>query len=120
MGQLDNNRKPDQKKSPREWFPGSIFLWIILFLSIFYFTRLGTLPLEKQNRQLTYGEFYSMLESNALKPTIKSGIRVANEVTGDLVNGEKYRVMLPEHDPDMERILRQSLPNYEIRPEKTF
>jgi len=78
------------------------------------------MPLEKQNRQLTYSEFYSMVESNPTKPMLKSGIRVTNEITGDLVNGEKYRVILPEHDPDMERILRQNLPNYEIRPEKTF
>ena len=120
MGKLDNNRNPNPKKSSREWFPGSIFLWIILFLSIFYFTRIGTLPLEKQNRQLTYGEFSTMLESNASKPAIKNGIRVATEITGDLVNGEKYHVMLPDHDPDMERILRQNLPSYEIRPEKTF
>ncbi|PIU40027.1 MAG: cell division protein FtsH [Candidatus Omnitrophica bacterium CG07_land_8_20_14_0_80_50_8] len=89
-------------------------------MSIFYFTRVGTLPVEKQSRQLTYGEFYSMLESNMSKPAIKSGIRVASDVTGDLVTGEKYHVLLPERDPDIERTLREKLPNYEIRPEKTF
>ena len=120
MSDPEKSPKPNPKKSSREWFPGSIFLWIVLFLSVFYFARLGAMPLEKQNRQLGYGEFSSMLESNASKPMIKSGVRVANEITGDLVNGEKYRVILPEHDPDMERILRQSLPNYEIRPERTF
>ena len=120
MNQPQNSQKPSPKKDSREWFPGSIFLWIVLFLSVFYFARLGSLPLEKQNRLLTYSEFYSLIESNAAKPELKSGIRVANEITGDLVNGEKYRVTLPEHDPDMERILRQNLPNYEIRPEKTF
>ena len=120
MGQSENSQKQSPKKNSREWFPGSIFLWIILFLSVFYFARLGSMPLEKQNRQLTYGEFCSMVESNSSKPMFKTGVRVANEITGDLVNGEKYRVILPEHDPDMERILRQNLPNYEIRPEKTF
>ena len=120
MSLPENNQKPNPKKNSREWFPGPIFLWIVLFLSVFYFARLGSMPLEKQNRQLSYSEFYSMLESNPSKPAIKSGIRVSNEIAGDLVNGEKYRVMLPERDPDMERVLRQNLPNYEIRAEKTF
>ena len=116
------NPKPRQtpKKAPHEWFPGPIFLWILLFLSIFYFARLGSAPLEKQSKQLPYKEFYSLLESNPVQPALKSGIRVANEVFGDLAGGDRYRVIVPDRDPDLERLLRQNLPTYEIKPEKTF
>ncbi|MEI8344744.1 MAG: ATP-dependent zinc metalloprotease FtsH, partial [Candidatus Omnitrophota bacterium] len=50
----------------------------------------------------------------------KSGIRIANDVTGDYLSGEKYRVLIPEKDQDLERLLRSNLQTYDIRPEKTF
>ncbi|MBI4352288.1 MAG: ATP-dependent zinc metalloprotease FtsH [Candidatus Omnitrophica bacterium] len=97
-----------------------MFLWIFLFLTVFYFARLGTLPLEKPSKQLTYGEFYALLETNREKPVLKSGARIVNELQGELVDGARYRVTLPIQDIDLERLLRQNLPVYDIRPEKTF
>src|SRR3989338_5931118 len=120
MNSPQNSKKPNPKKSSREWFPGSIFLWIFLFLSIFYFARVGSMPLEKQSKQLAYGQFYAMLEANQKTPALKSGVRIADEVSRELLNGEKYHVLVPEQDPDLERLLRQNLSSYEIRPEKTF
>ncbi len=119
------NNKPKnsgskQKKNPKEWFPGSIFLWIFLFLSIFYFARLGSMPIDVQNKQLSYGEFYSQLSTNQETPVFKTAIQVANEISGDYVSGGKYRVIIPETDPDLQRLLRQNVALYEIRPEKTF
>lgn len=78
------------------------------------------MPLEKPSRQLAYGEFYAMLEKNPQTPTLKNGIRIADELAGDMVSGEKYRVTLPQQDPDVERLLRHNLSSYEIRPERTF
>ncbi len=78
------------------------------------------MPLEKQSKQLTYGDFYALLEANDRNPTIKSGVRVADELTGEMTSGEKYRVVLPTQDPDLERLLRKNVRSYDIRPEKTF
>lgn len=114
------DKKTNPKKSSKEWFPGPIFLWIFLFLSVFYFLRVGTMPTEKPSHQFSYGEFYALLENNPKAPALKTGIRITNELTGELVSGEKYRVLLPDQDPDLERLLRQNLKSYEIRPEKTF
>ena len=108
-----------KKKAP-EWFPGPLFLWIFLFLSVFYFMRIGSMPLEKPAKQLAYNEFYALLEANQTQPVIKNGVRVMSELSGEYLTGERYRVMLPEKDPDIERLLRQNLTSYEIRPEKTF
>lgn len=115
-----DNKKQNPKKETREWLPGSLFLWIFLFLSVFYFARLGSMPLEKQSKQLTYGQFYNLLAGNSAKPEIKTAIRITNEITGDMVSGDKYRVVIPENDPDLERLLRANVATYEIRPERTF
>ena len=120
MNPPKGNPKQGPKKTSKEWFPGSIFLWIFLFLSAFYFANVGNFPIEKQSKQLTYKEFYSLLEANPDTPMMKSGVRVVNEVIGEFLDGQKYRVILPDGDPDVERLLRKNLPNYEIRPEKTF
>src|SRR3989338_10884549 len=111
------NQKP--KKPSLEGFPGSIFLWIFLFLSIFYFTRIGSMPTDKQLKQLSTGEFYTLLEANDRNPVLKSGVRILNDLTGTLVSGENYTVTLPNGDPDLERLLRKNLPSYDIRPERT-
>ena len=113
-------QKQKSKKNPPDWFPGPIFIWIFLFLSIFYFMRLGSMPIEKQAKQLTYNEFFALLETNPTTSALKTGIRVLNELTGEYTSGERYRVTLPEQDPDLERFLRTNLTSYEIRPEKTF
>jgi cell division protease FtsH len=112
--------KNKSKKIPPDWFPGPIFLWIFLFLSVFYFMHMGNMPLEKPAKQLAYNEFYSLLEANPNNPVLKSGVRVMNDLAGEFSSGERYRVVLPEKDPDIERLLRQNLKSYEIRPEKTF
>ncbi len=116
----DKNRKNDPKKTSQEGFPGSILVWIAVFMAFFYVMSLGKMPLDKQVQQLPYGQFYALLENNKHEPKLKSGMRIANEVTGVLVSGEKYQVILPDHDPDIERLLRQNLPDYEIKPERTF
>ncbi len=92
-----DSKKPNLKKNSREWFPGPIFLWIFLFLSIFYFARLGSMPLEKPSKQLSYGEFYSMLEANPRAPLLKTGTRIANEVTGDFTAGSSRRSLISSH-----------------------
>src|SRR3989338_2393747 len=120
MNPPKGNPKQGPKKTSKEWFPGSIFLWIFLFLSVFYFANVGNFPIENHSKQLTYKEFYSLLEANPDTPMMKSGVRVVNEVIGEFLDGQKYRVILPDGDPDVERLLRKNLPNYEIRPEKTF
>lgn len=120
MNQPDKNQKPNPKKGQREWLPGSIFLWIFLFLSVIYFARIGSMPIEKTSQQLPYGQFYAILEANLTTPVLKNGVRVADEVSGEYLSGERYRVTLPPQDPDVERLLRSNLSGYEIRPEKTF
>ena len=114
------SRKSKPRRNPPDWFPGPIFLWIFLFLSVFYFMRLGSMPLEKPAKQLPYNEFFAMLEANDGNPVLKSGMRVVDELTGEFTSGERYRVTLPQQDPDLERLLRKNLKSYEIRPEKTF
>ena len=111
MEKPGNNKKPSPKKSAQEWFPGPILLWVSLLLSVFYFMHLGSLPPEKASRQFSYGEFFSLLQSNQEKPVIKSAMRVTNELTGELATGERYRVILPEQDQDLERSLRQNVKN---------
>ncbi len=115
-----NNKKQDQKKTTQEWFPGPILLWVFLLLGILYFMNSGTMAPEKASRQFTYSEFFQTLQANPGTPVILSAIRVSNELVGDLSSGEKYRVVLPDQDPDLERLLRQNVKTYEIRPERTF
>ena len=121
MEKPGKNKKDSPKRSAQEWFPGPILLWVFLLLSVLYFMRLGSMPPEKASHQFTYGEFFSLLQSNnPSDPKIKSAVRIANELTGDLSSGERYHVILPDQDPDIERLLRQNVKRYEIRPEKTF
>ena len=115
-----DNKKPKPKKTSPEWFPGSLILWIFACLSVLYFFQFASNPLEKPNRPLTYSEFYSLAEANPQNPKLKTAVRTASIITGEFIDGQKYRVIVPDQAPDLEDVLRKNLQSYEIRPEKTF
>jgi len=113
-------KKPPQKVPKKEGFPGPIFLWILAFVSLFYILRLSAGGMDQSARSLTYGEFFGALSSGDTSAQIATAIRKGNQIRGEFVTGEKYHVMVPYQDPELEHLLKRNVARYEIQPEKTF
>ncbi|MBI3009452.1 MAG: ATP-dependent zinc metalloprotease FtsH [Candidatus Omnitrophica bacterium] len=67
------------------------------------------------NRQITYGEFFRILQANPSTQEITEAKLVGNQVEGRLKNGTHFSVFVPE-DEELLRLLRQNVPSFDVQP----
>ncbi|MCM8779056.1 MAG: ATP-dependent zinc metalloprotease FtsH [Candidatus Omnitrophica bacterium] len=109
-----------QKVGKKNNFFRRLFWVLMLIVFTMYLFNLGKLSLEGPPLVLSYGEFYRMVSENLQRKEIRSAIKTEEIITGVLANGRRYTVHIPENDPDLIRILRENVSNFEIRPPRTF
>ncbi|MBM3253015.1 MAG: ATP-dependent metallopeptidase FtsH/Yme1/Tma family protein [Candidatus Omnitrophica bacterium] len=74
----------------------------------------------KVPRELTYGEFYRIVETNNKTQQIKNASKMGNTIRGVFNDNTVFTVNIPETDQDIVRLLREQVPNFDIKPERTF
>jgi len=108
-----NGRTPDGR-----WFRWMI--WFILALTFIYLYRLGSLATPGIRQEISYSELYQWLSDPSGKNKIQSAVRTENVLEGETEDGRRFKVYLPENDPDMTRLLREKIPNFKLEPLRTF
>ncbi len=97
-----------------------IFLmWLILLIIGTILLNVSSFSL-KVPKELTYGEFYRMAETNIKTQQIKSASKMGNIIRGVLQDNTVFTVNIPETDQDIVRLLRENVANFDIKPERTF
>jgi cell division protease FtsH len=76
--------------------------------------------LEKPTQELTYSKFFAILRDNPTNRAINSCVKIENIVKGELADGTKFVVNIPESDQDLVRLLRENVKDFDIRPPKTL
>lgn len=71
------------------------------------------------SRVLTYSEFYSMIRENKATPLIKSATLTENQIQGRLSSGANFIVNIPSTDPDLLQLLRDNVPEFDVKPQRT-
>jgi len=61
-----------------------------------------------------------MLSKNGTTHEVVSAILTEDIVRGDLSNGSKYVVNVPEKDEDMIKLLRETVKDFDIKPRERF
>ncbi len=112
-------KKPN-KKNNKPGFNRNILLWIGVFLLIMYIVRAGSLTTDGGPREITYGEFYRLLENNADTEAITSAVKTDDKIKGTFSSGARFTVNIPEGDQDLIRLLRKNVPNFNVEPPKTM
>ncbi|MBI4974330.1 MAG: ATP-dependent metallopeptidase FtsH/Yme1/Tma family protein [Candidatus Omnitrophica bacterium] len=95
-------------------------IWVFVALGVFYLLNSWTQTLEKPVRELAYSEFFDILKDNPATQKIKSCAKVENIVKGELADGTKFSVNIPENDQDLIRLLRENIRVFDIKPPKTL
>jgi len=116
------NRKPIKKTSDRNnknKFSKNIFLWLGLFLLLLYIFRLAEAP-QGTSKELTYGEFYRLLEDNNETGAIEVVVKIDDRLEGVFSSGAVFKVHIPSQDQDLLKLLKQNVREFEVRPPKTF
>ena len=92
------------------WFL-AIFVGVILVT----FTRMLSYYAGQWHRQLTYSEFYRLVEENPTTQEITQAKLLDDRIEGRLKNGTGFSVYVLPQDQEMLKLLRQNIPTFDIQ-----
>ena len=107
----DNNKNKANK---------NIFLWVGLFLLLVYILRIGSYSAQGVPQELSYGEFYRLLETNRDTGAIASAVKIDSRVKGVFSSGTSFAVYIPDGDQDLLRLLKQNVEDFDVKPARTL
>lgn len=115
------DKKAKKKGSMKPQANGSnLIIWFFIVLGIVWvFNNLGQ-NVEKPVQEMTYSKFFETLKDNPSTQKIRACIKTDNILKGELTDGTKFVVNVPENDQDLIRLLRENIVNFDIRPPKTL
>jgi len=113
---MANGSNPKFRKN--KFFKRSPFGWI--FLIIIGYLLISSLNISATGipKEMAYSEFYSLLKANPDK--IKSVTKIETVLQGELSDGGKFYVNIPDNDPELLNLLRQNLKNFDVKPPRTL
>ncbi|MDD5679870.1 MAG: ATP-dependent zinc metalloprotease FtsH [Candidatus Omnitrophica bacterium] len=94
--------------------------WLIFVLAAVYLLRLGTVSFEGPAKELPYGEFYRILTGINSSVSIKDAVMRDSVIEGRLSTGEKFKVDIPEQDPELIKALRTNITDFKITRDNVF
>lgn len=117
----------DHKRPPRRSVPDgqpsggmNLFVWVLILMGIFYIFQWVFNSFEDTSRELTYKQFYQMVEANDNEKQVLSAVKVRDRVTGKLSDGKTFSVNVPEEDHELTRLMKDKLPSFDVRPPQTL
>lgn len=112
-------RKLPTKKKPQPQNGKNVLIWLLILLGIFYLIRIAPSTFEAPITEISYSRFYDTLEKNKETGSIVSAVLTENIIRGRFNDGSRFLVNVPQEDPDLMRLLRTNLANFDIKPPKT-
>lgn len=122
------NNKPDgskKKKGPTKKGSQSqnnknLAIWLLVLLGVFYLLRVAPSTFETPVVEMTYSGFYNILENNKESGDIVSAVLTETIIRGSLSDGSRFLVNIPIDDPDLVRLLRTNIHDFDVKPAKTM
>jgi len=106
----NSKRRKTGKRSP----------WGIIFTVIIVIMILASLevPMTGIPKDISYSEFYSILKREPVR--IKSLVKIENELQGELTDGVKFKLNIPDNDQALLALIRENIADFRIKPLRTF
>jgi len=98
----------------------NMLFWIGLFLLLIYIARMDSFSSSVAPKELSYGEFYRFLKVNKETNTIKSVVKVEDQLKGEFTSGTRFMIHIPQEDPGLLNLLRDNVPDFDVKPPKTM
>jgi cell division protease FtsH len=93
--------------------------WLILLIAGMILLNISSFSV-KVPKEVAYGEFYHILQTNNTANKIKSASKMGNMIRGTFSDDTTFTVNIPEVDQDILRLLRENVADFDIKPERTF
>ncbi|MFA5389418.1 MAG: ATP-dependent zinc metalloprotease FtsH [Candidatus Omnitrophota bacterium] len=98
----------------------NILFWIGIFLLLIYIFRMDSFSAASVPKELSYGEFYRLVKDNRETSAIKSVVKMEDQLKGFFSSGGRFTVRIPQEDPELLSLLRNNVPDFDIKPPKTM
>jgi len=115
-----NLQKKNNKAKKNNKLTKSILLGLGLALITLYVYNLATFTMGIAPKELSYSEFYQKLSNNPKTKEIKSLFKTDSVLQGELSDGAKFFVNIPEEDKDLIVLIRTNVDNFSVKPAKTL
>ena len=93
-----------------------LMLVILLGIGMITLMRMLSYYASQWNRQLTYSEFYRLVEDNAATHEIAEARLEDDRIIGRLKNGAGFSVFIPPRDEEILKLLRENVPKFDVQP----
>lgn len=113
---LNSSRKPSKNKKNAP----DRFVWILIVVGLVLVFQWVFSSFEEVSQEMTYKTFYHTVETNKETGNIISAVKVTDRIMGKLSDGKSFAVNIPEDDPELMKLLRINIPDFDIKPPQTF
>ncbi len=94
------------------------FGWIALILATYALLSMLNTSVTGVPQEMTYGKFYKILKDDPAQ--IKSVVKVENELQGEMKDGSRFKVNIPENDQELLGLIREKIGDFDVKPLRTF
>ena len=91
-------------------------LFLLLGIGTFLLMRMLAFYAGQWHRQMTYSEFYRLIQENAATGQITEAKLLDDRVEGRLKDGTGFSVYLPPRDEEVLKLLRANVPRLDVQP----
>jgi cell division protease FtsH len=92
--------------------------WIMMIILVFIVLNSINIPISGVPKEITYGEFYSVLKNNPA--SIKTVVKRELLLQGEFTDKSAFLVNIPDNDTELLNLMRQNLKSFDVKPPRTF
>jgi len=111
-------------KKPNRQQGNNVLLWLtLIFLFILLMNQSNTVSRINLPRQLSYGEFYTILQNNPETNQIQKLELIEGPeriLRGTFSDGAEFRLNIPQEDQALLDLIRKNVINFSVTPPQTF
>ena len=113
-GNRKNNKNNKNNKSVLGWIIFTLaILWLANIVATSNVTNIYGVP-----KEMSYGEFYRILKEES--STIKNLEKIDITLRGELTNGERFFVVIPERDEGLLSVIREKVYNFTVKSSRNI
>jgi len=119
--QFPGKKAPLKKGNKKKNNNKNVLTWIIATMAILWLVNIMMSPRIigiGVPEEVNYGGFYRILKEDpgSIKSLVKSGVILEGEFT----NGRSFRLDIPEDDKDLLALIRENVPDFAVKPDRSL
>lgn len=113
---MANNKVP--KPNNGNIFKRAPMAWILAIMAIFLLINTLSVSVSGVPTEMPYSKFFGILKDNPAQ--IKSVTKIETVLHGEMTDGSKFYVNIPDNDTEILNLMRQNLKSFDVKPPRTF